>query len=265
MNDGLADHLHFLVEHSTLARAEHHDVLGSTNDRAAELGRDGGGLPALVVAEQQTAGRGRSGNQWWSSAGALTFSVVFDRNALGLSLPRLPLVALATGLAVREVVAGALAVGAAPSGTLVPLVKWPNDVLVGDRKIAGILVEESHGRVVVGVGLNVNNDFTRAPADVQARATSVRTLLGRTVERLEVLRGFVVVHSVELDRLRDERDELASRWHEHCALTGRSVGVRVHDRLVEGRCEGIDSTGALIVRTTHAAERVLSGVVESFG
>jgi BirA family biotin operon repressor/biotin-[acetyl-CoA-carboxylase] ligase len=265
VTDGLADRLDALVAGSFLARAEHHDALGSTNDRAAELGRDGGPLPALVAAARQQSGRGRGGNRWWSSDGALTFSIVFDRDALGLAPERLPLVALATGLAVRAAVDETLSAAARPPDAAVPLVKWPNDVLVGDRKIAGILVEESGGRVVVGIGLNVNNDFATAPADVEARATSIRSLLGRSVERAAVLSRLLEALADELGRLAEPTDDLARRWSNDCALTGRAVRIRVHDRIVEGVCDGIDPSGALLVRNENATERVLSGVVESYG
>ena len=111
LSDVLCDSLDEIVAGSFLERGEAHDAIGSTNDRARELGGDGGPLPAIVVAERQTAGRGRGGNRWWSTSGALTFSVVVERSSLGLEPERLPLIALATGLAARDAVAAASIAG----------------------------------------------------------------------------------------------------------------------------------------------------------
>lgn len=251
-----------LVAETFVARAEHHVELGSTNDRAAELGRDGGSLPALVVTDRQTSGRGRGSNRWWSAEGSLTFSIVLERDAVALPPDRLPLLALATGLAVREAAADVLSQSGSDSE---PLLKWPNDILVGDRKLAGILVEETGGRVVIGVGLNVNNTFAGGPEDVRVRAMSLIDLSNQEIDRSSLLVEIVRRLSDEIELLGQREPRIAERFARVCALSSRPIRVRVHERNVDGICHGIDETGALVVRTSTGTERILSGVVDSFG
>jgi len=147
---------------------ELHSV-GSTNTVALDSGRPG----LLVVASEQTAGRGRKGRTWFSPAGTnLYMTLTVDTND-----PRLPLVA---GVAVRE----ALSVLMVKSALLE--VKWPNDLIVHGRKLCGILCESRGGITAVGIGVNVNP--LAWPPDLADSATSLALILGREVQRQEVLR-----------------------------------------------------------------------------
>ena len=147
---------------------ELHSV-GSTNTVALDSGRPG----LLVVASEQTAGRGRKGRTWFSPAGTnLYMTLTVDTND-----PRLPLVA---GVAVRE----ALSVLMVKSALLE--VKWPNDLIVHGRKLCGILCESRGGITAVGIGVNVNQ--LAWPPDLADSATSLALILGREVQRQEVLR-----------------------------------------------------------------------------
>jgi len=147
---------------------ELHSV-GSTNTVALDSGRPG----LLVVASEQTAGRGRKGRTWFSPAGSnLYMTLTVDTND-----PRLPLVA---GVAVRE----ALSVLMVKSALLE--VKWPNDLIVHGRKLCGILCESRGGITAVGIGVNVNQ--LAWPPDLADSATSLALILGREVQRQEVLR-----------------------------------------------------------------------------
>src|SRR5205823_9209981 len=137
-----------------VARIDYHESIGSTSDRAIEIGAlDEAELPLLVLAERQTAGRGRGANRWWSADGALTFSLVLEAPRERLPPARWPQVALAAGIAVCEALQGL-----APRAE--PRVKWPNDVYLAGGKICGILCESIPGwreRPGVGVGVNGNN------------------------------------------------------------------------------------------------------------
>src|SRR5579862_3978982 len=149
---------------------EFHSEIGSTSDRAAELVKQPRlACPFLVLAERQTAGRGRGSNWWWSAPGGLTFSLALDARQCGLPVERLPLVALAAGLAVCDAIEPLL------PGVAVRL-KWPNDVYVAGRKACGILVEApgvSPARLIVGIGINVNNTFAAAPRELQQVGTAL--------------------------------------------------------------------------------------------
>jgi BirA family biotin operon repressor/biotin-[acetyl-CoA-carboxylase] ligase len=244
-----------------VAAVEAHDELPSTNNLALELaGRDDVPCPLLVVAKRQTAGRGRGHNAWWSSDGALTFSLLLDTSRLELRQASWPQASLATGLAVFEALRE-FAPGE-PFG-----LKWPNDVFLRQRKVCGVLVESPQpagGRLVVGVGINVNNSFDAAPDDVRWRAISLLDAAGSEFGLTDVLVG--VLRSLE-GCYRDvaaRPRQLAERWRAACILRGRSVRINLGSRLVEGSCLGIDEQGALVVQTGEGPERCFGGIVESF-
>src|SRR5438128_556633 len=141
--------LNRLLSSQFVTQAEHHPSLGSTNDYcrqyAADLSRD---EVLLVVADEQTAGRGRGANRWWTGAGSLAFSLLFDPSAHGIDRRNLGMIALAAGVATVEAVAPRLP--RQPLG-----LHWPNDVFAAGRKLAGILVEGlRNGRHILGLGLN---------------------------------------------------------------------------------------------------------------
>jgi BirA family transcriptional regulator, biotin operon repressor / biotin---[acetyl-CoA-carboxylase] ligase len=214
----------------------------STNDEAKRGAKEGAPHGATWVAEEQTAGRGRQGRTWTSPRGEnLLFSVL-----LRVVCPpsRLPPLAIAAGLAVRDAVASA-----APAAA--PLVKWPNDVLVDGRKIAGILVEAITAgsrveAVVVGVGLNVHTrDF---PAEIADRATSIALASGAAPDRAELLADILcrLDHDVHVVLARG-LGLLRARIDAADALHGRRVRSDGDDA-AEGVASGIDDEGRLLVR-----------------
>jgi BirA family transcriptional regulator, biotin operon repressor / biotin---[acetyl-CoA-carboxylase] ligase len=131
----------------------------------------------VAVADEQTEGRGRLGRSWHAPAGtALLFSTLLIPAVEPSRLPELSLVA---GNAVAEAIASTTG--------LDPKIKFPNDILIGGRKVAGILAESSEGRVVLGIGVNANQEEAELPADAQTEPTSLRLELGRRVDRAELL------------------------------------------------------------------------------
>ncbi len=172
-----------LLAQCALAAVEYHPSLDSTQDRAAAVAAEGARGPILVVADRQTAGRGRGANRWWTGPGSLAFSLLFDPRDWGLAGEAVPARSLAAGVAVVAAVRPALYphnVG----------LHWPNDVFVGGRKLSGILIDVlADGRHILGIGLNVNNGFADAPDDVRARATSMIDLTGQPHDRTSVLVG----------------------------------------------------------------------------
>lgn len=242
-----------------LPYTEQHVELDSTNNRAAQLAADPNvPLPALIATERQTAGRGRGANRWWSSDGALTFSLLIDATEDKLPAARWPLVSLAAALAIGDVLTGRL-----PQHDV--RLKWPNDVYVGGRKICGILVEAPPvrpARLIVGIGLNVNNSLREAPADVQARATSMIDEAGHAFRREELLAQIVTEFLELLPTIASDALPLLERWQPLCLLTGRTVWIEVNGAEVVGRCAGIDAAGALLLHTIAGQQRLFSGVVK---
>jgi BirA family biotin operon repressor/biotin-[acetyl-CoA-carboxylase] ligase len=209
---------------------ELHDTLGSTNDRAAELALDTNiELPALVVARHQTAGRGRGQNKWWSGEGALTFSLLLEPAAFGSETRTWPQVSLTTATAVCDALRRELdavnipqsersSPATAGNPKLCPClgIKWPNDVLLDGRKIAGILIESPGGaapakdRIIIGIGININNSWQTAPADMTSNGASLCDVTDAKCDLQSVLQCVLAqLHSRLIELAKN--DEIAAR------------------------------------------------------
>ena len=245
-----------------LGRAyEHHESLASTNDRAWEWCEEGAPHGAVVRAEEQSAGRGRVGRVWDSpSGGALYVSVILKPAAMPFGLGALGLV---VGLALRD------ALCSLSSESEAIALKWPNDLLVGGRKIAGILCEArwmgSTPRVVVGFGLNLTRDDF--PEDLRDKATSLAVAFPGVdwSESASVLARILGALELQVERyLESGFAPIRSRYAAHCNALGREVAISMGDgsrRRVF--VEGLEDDGALRVRTLDegTVERVQAGEI----
>jgi len=247
-----------------IQQVDFHPEIGSTNDRALELASwPDERLPALVLAESQTAGRGRGANRWWASRGALTFSIVLDTQAMQLPTARWPQVALTAGLAVCEVLEELLS-DEKPDEKIAVALKWPNDVYVEGRKICGILVEgpgATPGRLLLGIGINVNNSVTEAPAELSEKATAVCDLLGHQVPLTDVLVQVLRKLAQRLAPAEFWNTQAREAWRRRCLLTGRRVKLDQGSLQRTGECQGVDDEGALLLKTDGKTERYWSGVI----
>jgi BirA family biotin operon repressor/biotin-[acetyl-CoA-carboxylase] ligase len=246
-----------LLERTFLCGVEHHTVIASTNDRALELCAVAElPLPHLVIADHQTGGRGRGANRWWSSDGAVQFSLIVDAVGLGLPESRWPLVSLTTGVAVCETIAHH------STGTVG--LKWPNDVWLNERKVCGILVEVPatlRGRLVIGVGLNVNNSFAAAPAELQSIATSMRDEAGEKLDRSTLMVGLLQAIDQHLQRLALRESSLTQRWQQLDVLRDRTVSLQTSQQVIIGRCLGLGDDGALRLETPRGEQSFYGGTV----
>lgn len=219
---------------------EWYSTIDSTNRRAMEWAADGAPDGALVIAEEQTAGRGRLGRRWHAPPGsALLLSLVLRPDMSPAQAQRATMLCSLGALEAIQAVAGVTA-----------QVKWPNDIVIAGRKAGGILTElVAEGRalrhVVVGMGLNVNLDTSLLP-DVMVPATSLMTEAHRMVSRTELLCGL-------LEGIEWRYRALASGWspHEewraHLATLGTAVRVGTPGEVLEGEAVDVDPDGALIV------------------
>lgn len=264
---------------STFARyIEIHDELASTNDRAAELARDPRiELPALVVARRQTAGRGRGSNMWWSAEGSLTFSLLIDPQEFRVAVANWPQLSLAVGVGVCDVVQQELREpGSEDAPARVPCateshprvaVKWPNDVMVDDAKVCGILIESpaatanANPRLVIGIGINVNNSWRDAPHDLSGRGIAVCDVTGQSHDIMAVLIATLQQLEWRIRQLAAQDAELQQAWQRHSWLTGHRVEVQSNGPPIYGECLGFADDGALLVQTHAALQRFVSGTV----
>ena len=236
-------------------------VTDSTNRVAMEMAENGAAHGTVVVADAQTAGRGRMGRRWVSPAGKnLYVSLLLRPSVPTVDAPRLALVA---GVALADAVE---AVGVPAS------LKWPNDLYCGGRKAAGILAEmasDTDGvrHVVIGVGLNVNMEEADFPPDLRGTATSLRIQSGRTFRRVDVLARLLDAFGARYaEFIGDGFSSLRDEWDRRDFLRGRRVLLRRQGGERWGTADGLDTVGALrfLPDGGPAIESVHSGEILDF-
>lgn len=211
--------------------------------------------PALVVAARQTAGVGRGGNRWWSQGGGLTFSLVVDTDALAIPPDRMTAASIAA--------ADGICNAAQQLGAGNCQIKWPNDVLASGRKLSGLLIDARQQMLVVGVGVNIHQPPTDAPAEVIDRSISLAQCAGRPVNVADTLQSLIREIVLSFRRLGDESTDLLSQWNARSALNHRQVRIETAAGAIAGEVTGIDTGGELLVRSGSAVHRVSSGTVTS--
>ncbi len=231
---------------------EYVPVIGSTNDRARERLAETDGDGAVVVADEQTTGRGRRGRSWESPpARNLYVSVALVPDLAAVAAWRL---GLATALAVAD---------ACESVAPVAL-KWPNDVVAGDnRKLAGLLIEtmaeaDRLRGAVLGIGINVNWRRSEMPGELKERATSLADLRGGPVDREALLESLLETLEVEITAIEAGASPL-ERYRARCSTLGSVVEVETAEGVMTGRAVDLDPTGALVVTDGDGRRHVVSG------
>ena len=233
----------------------HHATLGSTNDAAKALARAGAPDGTLVWADEQEAGRGRRGRQWLSPPGNLYLSLVLRPDAAPSRAAQLGFVAaLGLGDALRPLGAPALLLR----------YKWPNDLLLNGRKLAGILLEsetsarESVDFVVVGIGVNI----VSAPEDVEFPATSLAAEGVTGVTPALLLEGFIRHFASWAGRWRLEGFRpVRAAWLSAASGLGERVRVRLERKTLCGRFHDLDDDGALVLEGAEGRRRIAAGEV----
>ena len=222
---------------------------GSTNADLVAAARRGAPDGTVLVADHQTAGRGRQGRTWTAPPGSgLLCSILFRPGPAPILAGATWAVALAARLACHEV-AG-----------VTPELKWPNDLVVGPRKLAGVLAEtvvEAGAVTAVVVGIGLNLEWTSPPPDVAERAITLSDAAGRPVARDVVLPVFLGALGPLSGEWRDDPIRLRSRYRRALATLGRAVRVELVDREVTGRATDISDDGALVVEDGAGTRHVL--------
>ncbi|PSP94872.1 biotin--[acetyl-CoA-carboxylase] ligase [Halobacteriales archaeon QS_4_62_28] len=228
---------------------EYHDSIDSTNQRARELAT-AGESDVVVLADEQTGGRGRLDREWASPSGGVWLSFVLRPE---IPVAHAPVFTLTAAVAVTR---------AAREAGVEAGIKWPNDVVIGDReaKLAGILteVEGEADRVewvVVGIGINANIDETDLPPSVNA--TSIQREVGPVDRRV-----FTQRLVEEFDELRSDVESVVDAWREHATTLGQRVRVETPGDTIEGMAVGVTFPGALAVDTGEERVTVTAGDCE---
>ena len=230
----------------------------STNDVIEKLARDGVKEGVVVFAEAQTQGRGRLGRKWMSPPKCgLWFSVLLRPD---LRLQEATRLTVASATALRRAIESQTG--------LKPEIKWPNDILVHGRKVAGILTELSAELdrvkyVILGIGVDVNLSQSDFPPELRKLATSLAAESGKVISRPEL--AVAILRELDRDYARIASGQftaVADEWEEHGTTIGREIMIRTGDRRIRGRAESLGEDGALLLRTEHGhLERIVGGDV----
>lgn len=220
----------------------YYQTIGSTNDIAKDLA--GTSLPhgSLIIAEVQLKGRGRLGHSWASPSGGVWFTLVLKPSFPASIAPRFALwAAVVIAKILRE-------------QTGLPLtIKWPNDLLVGGRKIGGILVEMAAeiGRInylIIGIGLNTNFKSEQLPAELQAKTTTIYDCLGKKINRAKLIADLAVKLAADYKQVAFDFQQILSEWRRLSATLGQKIKVKAAAEVFSGQAVDIDENGALIVK-----------------
>jgi BirA family biotin operon repressor/biotin-[acetyl-CoA-carboxylase] ligase len=237
----------------------HFHTLDSTNSKAYQLALNGAEEGEVVISESQEKGKGRLGRQWFSPPSLNLYLSVILRPKISphqASLITL-MAAVATADAIRKF-----------SG-LLPLIKWPNDILLGDRKVAGLL-NEIHSEmdrihfVILGMGVNLNGEEKTFPKEIRAKATSLKIEMGQTVSRKAFLQSLLQ----ELEKwyrifIKEGSAVILKAWRDRAHIKGRRVKVTSFGETWVGTAIDVDSDGALILETANGKRRrVVAGDVQ---
>ncbi len=230
----------------------------STNDVIEKLARDGVKEGAVVFAESQTRGRGRLGRKWISpTRKGLWFSVLLRPSVNPQETTQLT---VASATALRRAIKTVTGLSAE--------IKWPNDLLLGGKKVEGILTEMSAEvdrvrHIILGIGVDVNQDANEFPAELRGIATSLKIEAGEAISRAGLATEMLRELDADYTRIGAGKfPQLADEWEAGCATIGKNVSVQMGARLIRGRAEALDDDGALLVRTEHGhLERVIGGDV----
>ncbi|MDO8124141.1 MAG: biotin--[acetyl-CoA-carboxylase] ligase [Candidatus Hermodarchaeota archaeon] len=252
---------HALANTSKLVakRLLHFPELPSTNTYLKEKGTVGEREGLVVLADTQIAGKGRFERSWHSPPGGLYFSILL--RPMTISAAEAPLITLTAGVAVAKVLQTALGVQAK--------LKWPNDVLIENRKVCGILAESTLigadiEYVVLGIGVNANTPLNEMPSDLQTSATTLQHILNRPVD-LPRLFGYLLGQlEFWYIRLRDQGFASINREYRRlCTQLGKSVTVTIGKEKLTGVAKDIGADGSLVLHTDSGRKHIRSADILS--
>lgn len=231
--------------------------INSTNDLAKKLALGDAEEGTTVIAEEQKSGRGRLGRKWISPYGGIWFSIILRPKINPVDASKATLLA---AVAVTDAIINL-------TGLKVKI-KWPNDILVEGKKLAGILTEmdaefDKINFLILGIGVNANIDLEIFPSDFRDKTTSLKSLLNKNINRKILLADILKeLEKSYFNFLKDRPDNsfakiVQSRWHDLDGIAGSNIKVMISDKVIEGTANGINDQGGLIIKTTKGETKHL--------
>lgn len=228
--------------------------LPSTNSYAKTLIKNKDAEGTVIIAGQQTAGRGRKNREWDSKPGGLWFSIILHPT---LPPQRAMVVTMAASIAVTE------AINAITQKKAV--IKWPNDVLIDKKKICGVLTEidaemDRIHYLIIGIGINVNNPIDPSLTSI---ATNLKTITRSSINLAELLQHILKIFDQLYQYIkRSDYEYLKKQWMSHTNIIGKTVQVQKEKKIMKGTVISISDTGSLLIKTKHGEKQVVTGDIE---
>ena len=243
-------------------RIHYFNEIDSTQDAARELATCGAYQGTVVIAERQSAGRGRLGRTWHSPSGVNLYATIILRPPIPLA--DVPCLSLVAGVAAAEALERE-----APG---IVALKWPNDVWLRGRKAGGIIAEavtdarDNLDCVLLGIGININLAAEDIPPELRGKATSMRIATGHPCDRIAIADSlFNLLDSRYMETLARGFESVRPAWERYSALTGKRITIMNSGRRQPGVVKGIDGTGALLLDLGNRVERIVAGEVSVEG
>lgn len=232
----------------------HFKEIDSTNNYAKKIANEGCSHGTIVIAEKQTLGRGRVGREWKShNSEGLWFSIILRPD---LEPENVQIVTLAASVAVVE--------GILEAEGIVCGIKWPNDIIINNSKLGGILTELSAepghvNHVVVGIGININQDPSTFEDEIKNKATSLKIHMGKPVSRVKILGKIMTrFEEIYIIMLQGNTQEIIDRWNKYSVTLGKDVKITIKDLEYTGLAQSIALDGKLIVKCNDGVLREIS-------
>ncbi len=260
MNNPFESVFEELLHQGLVGQCHYFDEIDSTNSAARRLAMQSElKIPAILVADSQTHGRGRGGHSWWSPNGCLMFTLMLSAASLPSDRSTWSQLALATGVSAASSIESICP-------ELEMQLKWPNDLYIKGRKAGGILIESfnlpaesspENTLFAIGIGINTEMNWQSAPLEVQIRATCLSSACDRQVLRQQLLYELIQQLHQRLTQWKSSTDHWYEGWHPRCFLSGKVVTVNTsraaNPQLLTGRCEGVARDGQLLIRGESGA------------
>ena len=227
----------------------------STNEVAKKLAREGAPEGTIIIAESQSRGKGRRGKKWISPLGGAWLSIILRPNTLPINAPQLTFIA---GVAAAQTIKDEYGLDAG--------IKWPNDVLIDNKKVCGVLTEISTeintiDYIVTGIGIDANIDVNLLPPELRDTTTSIKSELDHDISRMILVQKFLGNFEAMYDEFnKGNFQEILRKWRQLSKTIGRQVEIRKGTEFIRGEAVGVNSKGALILELEDGAlQKIISG------